>query len=68
MGPKTPTTRIAQQPKAFEDTWTHPLLHFNIRNNTRVQFGDVLSYFSLAFDLTRLYPEKPVLRYVIARL
>ena len=61
-------TRIEQLPSAFEDTWTNSLRRFTIRSNARVQIGDVLSYFSLAFDLARQNPEKPVLRYAIARL
>lgn len=61
-------TRIEQLPSAFEDTWTNSLRRFNIRSNTRVQIGDLLSYFSLTFELARQHPEKPILRYAIARL
>ena len=61
-------TQLSKLPSALEDTWTNSLRRFTIRSNARVQIGDVLSYFSLAFDLARQNPEKPVLRYAIARL
>jgi hypothetical protein len=64
----SPSARARLRARYREDTWTNSLRRFTIRSNARVQIGDVLSCFSLAFELARQNPEKPVLRYAIARL
>ena len=58
-------TRIVDLPTALEESWPHRLRHARIRSGTRHQINDLLSLFSLAFELAVDNRERSVLRYAI---
>lgn len=61
-------TFILELPLPMEDTWSETLKNFQFRDTPSTQIRDLISYFSLAFELARQYPTKSVLRYAIARV
>ena len=58
-------TRIVELPDALEDSWPARLRNVPIRSGRR-QADDLLTLFSLAFELVGTYRDKSVLRYAIA--
>lgn len=68
LGLNPSKTMIRKLPIALEDHWSRELRIFVIRGNQKAQLGDVISYFSRAFELAEEYPGKPVLKYAINRL
>lgn len=61
-------TCILELPLSMKDTWSERLRNFEFRDAPRAQIQDLISYFSLAFELARQYPTQSVLRYAIARV
>lgn len=61
-------TCIRELPVPMSDTWPERLRNFQIRDSPATQIRDLIDYFSLAFELARLYPDKSVLRYAITRV
>lgn len=66
LGVNPSKTIIRKLPIELEEYWARELRIFSIRNSN-AQMGDVISYFSRAFELTNEYPGKPILRYAISR-
>ena len=58
-------TRIVELPDALKDSWPVRLRNVPIRSGRR-QADDLLTLFSLAFELVGTYRDKSVLRYAIA--
>lgn len=61
-------TCILELPLPMEDTWSETLRSFQFRNTPSSQIRDLISYFSLAFELAHQHPTKSILRYAIARI
>lgn len=63
-------TTIQPLPKPLDDSWAHELREFPVRDATEPirQRNDIVALFSRAFELAAAHPEKPVLRYAVARL
>ena len=55
-------------PAPLDDSWAHELGQFEIRNGPTSQRHDILALFSRAFEIAAAQPEKPVLRYAVARV
>ena len=62
-------TRIDGLPDPYEPTWRIQLNRFVIRTNRRrsVLINDLISFFSLAYDLYQSYPNDPVLSYALQK-
>ena len=58
-------TRIVRLPDALEDSWPQRLKNVRVRSG-RGQADDLVTLFSLAFELAGDYPDKSVLRYAIS--
>lgn len=67
LGLNPSKTMIRKLPIALEAHWSRELRIFKIRES-KAQLGDIISYFSRAFELAEEYPGKPVLKYAINRL
>ena len=53
---------------AINELWALQLSSFAFRNTTIQRETDIIRYFGLAFQLSRKYPKKPVLKYAISRV
>lgn len=67
LGLNSKKTIIKKLPAPLEDNWVRDLRIFEFRKNLKAQRNDIISYFNKAFGLAEEYPEKPVLRYAIAK-
>lgn len=61
-------TIIRQIPHGIEPDWVIQLRKFEIRETPRTQHNDLISFFSLAFDLALKLPNEYVLSYCISRV
>lgn len=61
-------TKIRRIPRGIEPDWIIQLRNFEIRNEEKKQYNDIVSYFSLAFDLALQMPNEYVLSYSISRI
>ncbi len=61
-------TKIRQIPHGIEPDWVIQLRKFEIRTTARKQYNDIISFFSLAFDLALKLPSEYVLSYSISRI
>lgn len=61
-------TPILELPLPLEETWPLQLKNLHFSNVPSFQIRDLISYFSLAFELASKHPTDPVLRYSIARI
>lgn len=61
-------TRILELPLPLEETWYLQLKNFQFSSGPSFQIRDLISYFSLAFELAYKHPTDSVLRYTIARV
>lgn len=60
-------TQIETIPLSLKDNWTTELNQFDIRQSGNTQQNDLIGYFNRAFELSKIYTEKSILRYAIAR-
>ena len=61
-------TKITPLPMPADSIWVPKLRNFGFRTSRRGQATDLATYFDLAFQLYREYPEDHVLNYAVARL
>ncbi len=61
-------TIIRPIPHGIEPDWVIQLRKFEIRETARTQYNDLISFFSLAFDLALKLPNEYVLSYCISRI
>ena len=61
-------TEIRKLPNGIEPEWVIQLRSFQIRETPITQYNDIISYFSLAFDLAQKNPKEYVLSYVVERI
>lgn len=61
-------TEIRKLPNGIEPDWIIQLRSFQIRETPITQYNDIISYFSLAFDLVEKNPKEYVLSYVVERV
>ncbi len=61
-------TRILELPLPLEETWPLQLKNLQFSSAPSFQIRDLISYFSLAFELASKHPTDSVLRYAIARI
>jgi len=61
-------TRIIELPFPLDETWPLQLKTFRFSSAPSSQIRDLITYFSLAFELASKYPTASVLRYAIARV
>ena len=61
-------TRILELPLPLEETWPLQLKNLQFSSVHSFQIRDLISYFSLAFELASKHPTDSVLRYAIARV
>ena len=61
-------TKIIPLPMPADSVWVPKLRNFGFRTSRRGQATDLSTYFDLAFQLYRQYPDDHVLNYAVARL
>lgn len=64
-------TKIIQFPYPLESEWVSELRSFNFRKGKKIgmsQRGDILNYFSRAFNYSNKFPDENVLKYAIKRI
>jgi hypothetical protein len=61
-------TKIQKLPNGIEPDWIIQLRSFQIRETPITQYNDIISYFSLAFDLAQKNPNEYVMSYVVERI
>jgi len=61
-------TKIIPLPLPADSVWVPKLRNFGFRTSRRGQATDLSTYFDLAFELYRQYPDDHVLNYAVARL
>ena len=61
-------TSIIELPEAIESNWASELRIFNIRGDVNSQKYDLIRYFNRSFELSKLFPRQPVLKYAVSRL
>jgi len=61
-------TKIVELPEILLDPWVAELSQFNFRNTISGQKTDIMRYFSKAFELSKKYSDKYVMRYAISRI
>jgi hypothetical protein len=66
LGTNPSKTIIRKLPVELEDSWVRELRVFVIRDSN-AQLGDIISYFSRAFELAKENPTKSILKYAINR-
>ena len=61
-------TRIQELPEPLDDTWPLRLRTLPLRTTGRAITGDLVTYFGIAFELSKAFPTDSVLRYAISRV
>lgn len=61
-------TFIEELPVSLEQKWVSELRNYNIRETVKGQHTDLIGYFSLAFDYSKMYPNDRVLKYTLSRI
>lgn len=61
-------TQIRKIPRGIEPNWIIQLRTFNIRDTEIKQYNDIISFFSLAFDLSLQLPNEYVLSYAVEKI
>ncbi len=61
-------TRIRNIPRGIEPDWIIQLRTFTIRDTEITQYNDIISFFSLAFDLALRLPNEYVLAYAVEKI
>ena len=61
-------TKIRRIPRGIEPNWIIQLRNFTFRDEETKQYNDIVSFFSLAFDLAHQLPNEYVLSYSISRI
>ena len=61
-------TFLFELPVALERPWATELRRFSIRGGGLGQEIDLIGYFSRAYELSRNYPDEPVLRFALGRM
>lgn len=64
----TEKTKIRKIPRGIEPNWIIQLRTFTIRETEIKQYNDLISFFSLAFDLALQLPNEYVLSYAVERV
>lgn len=64
----TEKTKIRRIPRGIEPDWIIKLRSFEFRETEIKQYNDIISFFSLAFDLALELPNEYVLSYAIERV
>lgn len=64
----TEKTKIRRIPKGIEPDWIIRLRTFVIRDTNVTQYNDIMSFFSMAFDLAMQMPNEYVLSYAIEKI
>lgn len=65
----TEKTDIIRLPQGIEKDWVLQLRRFEIRSDSEIkQYNDILSFFSLVFDLFSRYQKESVLLYAIRKV
>jgi hypothetical protein len=64
----TEKTMIRKIPRGVEPDWTMKLRTFEFRNTEIKQYNDIISFFSLAFNLALDLPNEYVLSYAVERV
>ncbi len=64
----TEKTIIRKIPRGVEPDWTMKLRTFEFRNTEIKQYNDIISFFSLAFNLALELPNEYVLSYAVERV
>lgn len=60
-------TRIISLPQSVQPAWKLDLRQFKFSESASRQKNDLLSYFSIAFDYAKKYPDDYVLKYSLGR-
>ena len=61
-------TSIIDLPEPIESTWVSELRIFPFRSDAKSQKYDLIHYFNRSFELAKIFPTQPVLRYAVRRL
>jgi len=59
---------IEELPRPLEAPWVAELRSFRLADKSRKQGNDLISFFTKAFVVARMYPQEPVLKYAIGRV
>lgn len=60
-------TEIYEIPEIIEKRWVRELKQFDFRSNSN-QENDLISFFSMAFELHREFVDEPILKYALSRI
>ncbi|MBW4513780.1 MAG: RNA-directed DNA polymerase [Timaviella obliquedivisa GSE-PSE-MK23-08B] len=61
-------TRIVELPCSLDATWVLELSDYKFSNSKLAQMQDIIRYFDRAFQISKEFPQEPVLKYAIARI
>lgn len=64
----TEKTKIRRIPRGIEPEWIVQLRTFSIRDTEVTQYNDLISFFSLAFDLALQLPNEYILSYAVEKI
>lgn len=60
-------TKILKLPCPVESTWPYRLKNFDFREG-KLQKNDIITYFDIAFELSKKYEKESILKYAISRI
>ncbi|WP_017795169.1 RNA-directed DNA polymerase [Oceanobacillus kimchii] len=61
-------TEIIMLPEAIEPSWVPEIKLYDFRDSVEGERNDLISFFSRAFELAKLYPNDGVLKYSVQRI